>query len=213
MSDITEASQFIPSREERGFGLKLIEDEHGVSLYEIDRTIRFDITTIGRLLVERLLREGVFNIQYTPKAKVYLLIGRGSKTNFNSIPGIARWFISPTHRALVIPSFIHDWAVSEFESNEFAVALYGGNYYIYRTSYAKGFNIEKSAIYDLQIYIGRFQENAPLIRTIIKWSEAAEIYYKAAKVHKGKNNRIAVTLAYNGVRVYGFFKRLFGDTK
>jgi hypothetical protein len=212
---INTVSQFIPSREERGFGLKLIETDHGVSLYEIDKTIRFDITYIGRLLIERLLREGLISNAtiYSPTAKIYFLIGRGSKTNFNSIPSIIRWVISPTHPALTIPSFIHDWAVSEFESSEFALNFYNGNYYIYRTSYESGFNSEKSAIYDLQMYIGQFQEKTPLGKIIIKWSEAAEIYYKAASVYKGKNNRIAIKLAYNGVRLYGFFKRILGNTK
>ncbi len=213
MSNYNHASDYIPSKEERAFKLSLVESDRGVNLYEIDKTIRVDVTRIGSRLVERLTEEGVIERIFNPdRTKLYLLIGRGSATNFNSIPALFRWAISPIQPSLVIPSFIHDWAVDEFDSKDLVAFKYDGNYYIGRSGSKPG-EVSTTSLFDLQLLIGKYHVLKPLGNTFIKWSEAADIYYGLARTYKGKNNRVYTYLAYNAVRLAGFFKRAFGSTR
>ena len=213
MTDYHFASDYIPTKEERAFKLGLVEDGNGVSLFEIDRTIRVDVTIIGSKLVERLTEEGVIDRIWNPdRTKVYLLIARNSYTNFNSIPQLLRWVVSPIQPALVIPSFIHDWAVNEWAAPGLVVFKYDEHYYIAR----RGNNaneIDATSLFDLQLNIGKCHPIKTLGVNFIKWTEAAEVYYKLAKTYKRKKNRVYTYLAYNAVRLAGFFKRAFGSTR
>lgn len=207
------ATDYIPSREERAFKLALVEGDRGVSSYEIDRTIRIDVTSIGSRLVERLTQEGLIDRIYNfDRTKVYLLVGRKSATNFNSIPTLLRWIISPIQPSLVIPSFIHDWAVNEFDSRGMVVFKYDDSYLIARTG--KTLNeIDTTSLFDLQFLVDKYLIPKNINPTFIKWTEAAEIYYGLAKAYRGKNNSVYSYLAYNAVRLAGFFKRIFGNTR
>lgn len=211
MSNTILASSYIPTTEEKNFKLMLRETDRGISLYELDRTIRIDITIIGELLVKRLKHESFILNNFTPNQnKVYLLIARGCKSNFNSVPQLFRWLVSPVQPALIISSLVHDWATSEFDDSGFHVFTYNGDYYISRDT-----DVDENSIaqLDLRALIGQYHKYTILGKTYIKWSESAEVYRNLAKDYKGRTSKVTTFLAFNAIRLAGFFKRALGNTK
>lgn len=59
----------------------------------------------------RLAHEWRYNI---PGSMDYVLLPEGMRTNFATIPAVARWLISPIDPDIVIAALVHDWLVGEF---------------------------------------------------------------------------------------------------
>lgn len=207
------ASKFIPSNEERAFTLRPIETERGINVYEIDRTVRFDVTDIGSKFVKRLSDLGIINLNSSEgESRVYFIICANSRTNFNSIPRLLRWLVSPIQPALIIASFVHDWATNEFDDDTFEVFKYKNDFYISKNAYGRPL-YDNVTLKDLKGLVGEYHAYSHLGYCYIKWSESAEVYRELGRIYKGKTNKISTRLAYNALRLAGFFKRVFGDTK
>lgn len=57
----------------------------------------------------------------------YVIVPKGYRTNFASIPRIARGFISQTDPDLLIASIVHDWVIGEFPAYGKRRVIYHGD--------------------------------------------------------------------------------------
>lgn len=55
-----------------------------------------------------------FQYRFPWKTDEYVVVPMGYRTNFASIPWIARWLISPIDRHIMIAAIVHDWLTLEF---------------------------------------------------------------------------------------------------
>lgn len=71
-------------------------------------TLKYD--TEKRLFI----LEEAFFYQFPWTDSKHVEVPKGTKTNFASIPQIARWLVSPIDEHIVVAALIHDYLVNEF---------------------------------------------------------------------------------------------------
>lgn len=59
-----------------------------------------------------LLEDYVYRCPWNPLQ--FVVIPKGYRTNFASIPALARWLVSPIDPHIVVGALVHDWLVQEF---------------------------------------------------------------------------------------------------
>jgi len=115
-----------------------------------------------------------FKFRFPWDESQFVLIPKGYRTNFASIPGPLRAFISPIDPDIVTASVVHDWLVQEFGERQNTM---------HPCIYSDADGLKK------------------VIDTRIDWNQAATIMRKIMKHEKA--SRFKRALVYNSVRLHG----------
>lgn len=110
-----------------------------------------------------------------------LIIPKGSKTNFASIPWFLRWLISPLDPVIAIPSIVHDYLVGEF---------------------AEDINnsVNKYTPYE--------SIKVNVLREGYEWIDAALLFRKMALAFSGREAYVKANICFVCILVYGLIKNI-----